>query len=170
MLTNGALMTQDVSTTFGFLPPPTTLEAFLLGQDYAAIPLHTYPTGHFYIQVLLNEQPARFLVDTGSGFTLVDVKQKDNFHIQSIPSTDVGTGAGGTGLVIELSAHNSLRLGSINFTDCLLRVLTLESINARFREFNYPEIDGALGADLLTEGRAIIDYVNLRLYLKRAVA
>jgi hypothetical protein len=160
-------MTKDVSTSFGLPSQPTTLEAFLLSQDFAAIPLHKYPTGHFYTQVVLNEQPARFLVDTGSGFTLFDLKQKDKFDLQSIPSTDVGTGAGGTGLVIELSEHNNLRLGPVNFTDCLLRILTLESVNARFREFNYPEIDGALGADLLTEGQAIIDYVNLRLYLKR---
>ncbi len=143
------------------------MASFLFSQNYGAITLHKYPTGHFYTQVVLNNQPARFLVDTGSGFTLFDLKQKDKFHLQSIPSTDIGTGAGGTGLVIELSEHNTLDLGPIKLIDCLLRVLTLESINTRFREFDYPEIDGALGADLLTESQAIIDYVNLRLYVKR---
>lgn len=159
-------MNQDLSTQLATLTQEITLSALLLGQNYVAIPLKKYPTGHFYSDIVLNDQPGIFLLDTGAGFTLFEEKRRHKFNIKATPSPDIGTGAGGTGIVIELSAHNQLSIGQFTTSNCLLRVMTLESINARFRAFNYPEIDGAIGADLLTAGKAIIDYVNLTLYLK----
>lgn len=159
-------MNQDLSSRSVSHASENTLKEFLLAQHYVAIPLEQYPTGHLYTQVVLNNQVGIFLLDTGSGYTLLEEKHKHRYNIKATPSKDIGTGAGGTGLVIELSEPNQLRIGLFRTDACILRVLRLESINARLREFGFQEIDGAIGADLLKEGNAIIDYVQMTLYLK----
>ncbi len=44
--------------------------------------------------------------------------------------------------------------------------MPLDHINNAFKQMGIEEVDGVIGADILTTGKAIIDYANLILYLK----
>lgn len=51
--------------------------------------------------------------------------------------------------------------------DFKIHLMSLDHINNAFRQLNLKEIDGVIGADMLTQGKAIIDYENLVLYLRK---
>ena len=45
-------------------------------------------------------------------------------------------------------------------------LMNLDHVNHSFKKMGHEAIDGVIGADILTERRAIIDYYNQILYLK----
>ena len=45
--------------------------------------------------------------------------------------------------------------------------MNLDHVNNAFKSLGIKETDGVIGADILSDRKAIIDYTNLILYLKR---
>jgi hypothetical protein len=45
--------------------------------------------------------------------------------------------------------------------------MNLDVINQTFADYEMEKIDGIIGADILSEKEAIIDYAKLMLYLKK---
>jgi hypothetical protein len=45
--------------------------------------------------------------------------------------------------------------------------MKLDHVNKAFTSMGLKEVDGVIGADILTENKAIIDYSNLILYLRK---
>ena len=45
-------------------------------------------------------------------------------------------------------------------------LMSLNHVNNAFERFGLKKVDGVIGADILTSNKAIIDYVDLSLYLK----
>lgn len=46
-------------------------------------------------------------------------------------------------------------------------LMNLDHMNTAFKQHGLEEIDGVIGAELLLSGKAIIDYANMILYLKK---
>ena len=45
--------------------------------------------------------------------------------------------------------------------------MNLDHVNSAFESMGLEKVDGVIGADILTNYNAIIDYKNLTLYLKK---
>ena len=45
--------------------------------------------------------------------------------------------------------------------------MNLDHVNNAFNSMGLKEVDGVIGADILSSNKGIIDYTNLTLYLKK---
>jgi hypothetical protein len=90
----------------------------------------------------------------------------ERFEISSKKSKTKASGAGGTGMKTEISAHNILQVGSWKNADFGLVIFDLSHVNEALESYKAKAVHGIIGADVLLEGKAIIDYFNHYLYLK----
>lgn len=144
------------------------LYGFMLKDGYVAIKLSKYITGHLYTdEMSINGIKGKFILDTGAGGTVIEESRKDKFRIKTEASLEKAVGAGGSGMNISVSMNNRVELGAYIVPQMMLRTMDLDHVNNAFRQLGIPEVDGIIGADLLYNGNAVIDYVNMILYLKK---
>lgn len=145
----------------------TELEKFLTKQNnYVKIPITKTASGHLHIVAILNGVEGEFILDTGAGATVIENKRKEKFKLQTEEATNSGTGAGGT-QSMQKSLNNNFKIGSLEKPAFNLYVMNLDHVNNALKSMGLNEVDGVIGADILTENKAIIDYSNLVLYLKK---
>lgn len=117
---------------------------------------------HIFIDAQINGKPARMLVDTGASRTVFDavrIKQfldekETNFEKNDKLSTGLGTNTMESHSVII----NRFGLGNTVFDDYNAVILNIDHVNQSYSQLGFPEIDGVLGGDLLSELKAVIDY------------
>ena len=144
-----------------------SLESYLTKDNYVKLELKKMPSGHLHIFGQLNGVNGNFILDTGAGVTVIEEKSKDKFHMQTKESEEQATGAGGTGIRMQSSEKNILRTGELELKELNLMLMNLDHVNNAFESMGLEKIDGVIGADILTNNKAIIDYYNLILYLKK---
>lgn len=147
------------STTFN-------LEENLLKQGYSKIQLKKLMSGHLQLTAKINEVKGNFILDTGAGKTVIEKQQKEKFKLTSKELNETAVGAGGANLAIQNSKNNSFTLGDLLLTNMEFILMSLDHVNVAFEQMGMEKIDGVIGADILTNQKAIIDYVNLIIYLK----
>ena len=87
--------------------------------------------------------------------------------MESKDSEKIGAGAGGSSIQMEDSENNTIVIGDITIENQSLKLMNLDHVNNAFKSIGIKETDGVIGADILTDREAIIDYSNLILYLKK---
>lgn len=144
-----------------------SLGEFLADQHYQLVSLNKIATGHLVVEAFINEIPGAFIVDSGAGATVVDKKNIELFRLNAVVDGDTGAGAGGTGLTVYSSLDNKLSINEFNISSFKIAAMNLEHVNAGLKEFGVEEtIHGIIGADLLEQADAVIDYAGKCLYLK----
>jgi beta-lactamase superfamily II metal-dependent hydrolase len=144
-----------------------SLNDFLLKDGYVKIKMQKFITGHLYATGNLNGISGTFLIDTGAGATIIEEKRKEKFKMKTEDSGQKATGAGSSGLSVGISNNNKFVLDKFIFGSDTLRLMNLDHVNKALKSIGIGEIDGVIGADILTSGMAIIDYTNLVIYLKQ---
>jgi hypothetical protein len=144
-----------------------TLTQFLSSAGYKTIPLQKYPTGHLYTEVNINGAKGRFILDTGAGTTVVEEKRKEKFKMISVQTHEKATGAGSSDMKLLSSESNKLILSSYSIDNFTVMLMNLDHVNSALKQLGFEEVDGVIGADLLKQGEAVIDYANMILYLKQ---
>lgn len=81
-------------------------------------------------------------------------------------SEEEATGAGGTNIQMQASDGNNFTFDTFKINDFNLLLMNLDHVNDAFESMGLEKIDGVIGADILTNHNAIIDYSNLILFLK----
>jgi len=142
------------------------LGKFLSKNDYVAVQMQKLITGHLYTEATLNGVKGRFILDTGAGATVIETTKKDKFKMTAVESKDKATGAGGTGMKVQESVKNKISLGNYTYNNDTLRLMSLDHVNQVLKSLGIEEMDGVIGADILTAGNAVIDYTKMVLYLK----
>ncbi|MFK7951795.1 MAG: retropepsin-like aspartic protease [Ekhidna sp.] len=143
------------------------LESYLTKDDYVKLELKKMSSGHLHIFGKLNGVNGNFILDTGAGATVIEEKNKEKFHMQTKESKEQATGAGGTGMQMQNSEKNNLKIEKLELKEINLMLMNLDHVNNAFESMGLEKIDGVIGADILTVNKAIIDYSNLVLYLKK---
>ncbi|RDY57741.1 retropepsin-like aspartic protease [Flagellimonas nanhaiensis] len=143
-----------------------SLKAFLSDTGYTELEMQKLPSGHLHLTGVLNGVQAKFILDTGASGTLMDRKNKDKFKMESKESELQAAGAGTSNMQMQASSNNQLTLGDLKIDDMNLMLIDMDHVNKAFERFGLEPVDGVIGADLLTNYKAIIDYVNLSLYVK----
>ena len=142
------------------------LNGFLSNEGYIELKMQKLPSGHLHIAGVLNGNDANFILDTGASGTVIDAKRKEKFQMESKATDRQAAGAGGSTMQMQVSNDNELRLGDLNMQDMDLMMINLDHVNMAFERLGIEPVDGVIGADVLTDYEAIIDYVNLTLYVK----
>lgn len=145
------------------------LKNILVRKGYVNIKLKKINTNHFEIKATLNGVKGRFILDTGASNSCVDILLADKFKLQVEDSETKAAGAGAIGMETKLASQNILEIKDWKYNNCTIVLLDLTHVNTALTEHNAKAVDGIIGADILEKGKAIIDYKNQLLYLKRLV-
>lgn len=136
-------------------------------QGYERIQLKKMPSGHLQMQVSLNGVPGNFILDTGAGATILEEKRKSAFLLTSRKSNKQVTGTGGGAMGMQLSTGNKMQIGQLVLDNSSIYLINLDHVNKAFQNMKLEEVDGIIGADILSAKRGVIDYTNLILYLRK---
>jgi hypothetical protein len=88
------------------------------------------------------------------------------FSMETMDSKAKATGAGSSNMDTLLSKDNVIAINTWQVSQWELIVLDLSHVNDALPVFETKKVQGILGADLLSEGAAVIDYAKKWLYLK----
>ncbi len=143
-----------------------SLRQFLLKKGFKRIKLRYTQTNHFEVNASINGVEGKFILDTGASSTCVDFSRVKHFKLFARESKVKAAGAGATNMMTQVSENNKLTLGVWEEPDADVVVFDLSHVNEALINHEATEVDGIIGADILKEGKAIIDYKQKALYLK----
>ncbi|MBL6670243.1 MAG: aspartyl protease family protein [Flavobacteriaceae bacterium] len=143
------------------------LESYLSKAEYVKLKMKKMPSGHLHLFGKLNGVDGNFILDTGAGVTVIEEKNKEKFKMQSKNTDEKATGAGGADIQIQDSENNYFKFENFITSELNLTLMNLDHVNNAFESMGLEKVDGVIGADILTNYSAIIDYSNLVLYLKK---
>lgn len=141
-------------------------QKILSKNKYKKINFKVSKTQHLLIKASINGVKGNFILDTGASNSCVGFESIEKFSLQPEHSKTKAAGAGATGMFTQLSKNNTLQLGRWKDAECHLVIFDLTHVNTALTQYKAKPVDGIIGADILLEGKAIIDYYNHCLYLK----
>lgn len=129
------------------------------------VPLFLLGSQHLAVKGKINSVSVILLIDTGASNTCIDHSLKDELLLETEDYAVRGTGAGAADLQLWQSHNNSLQLRHFKKLNCSLLLMDLSVVNQAMRAHGLEPIHGVIGADLLVEHQAIIDYRELKMEL-----
>ena len=69
-------------------------------------------------------------------------------------------------MITQIAKDNTLQLGRWKDSEFHLVIFDMSHVNEALRQYKAKPVQGIIGADVLLQGKAIIDYYNNCLYLK----
>lgn len=145
------------------------LQKVLKKEKYKKIKFKIIQTQHLLIKVKINDVPGNFILDTGASNSCIGFESIERFKLTTKNSKTKAAGAGGTGMKTQISKDNSLQIGSWKNDDFGIVIFDLSHVNEALQQYKAKPVHGIIGADVLMEGKGIIDYYNHYLYLKQGV-
>lgn len=145
------------------------LQKVLKKEKYKKIKFKIIKTQHLLIKAKINDVSGNFILDTGASNSCVGFESIERFKLTTKNSKTKAAGAGGTGMETQISKHNSLQIGSWKNHDFGIVIFDLSHVNEALQQYKTKPVHGIIGADVLMEGKGIIDYYNHYLYLKQNV-
>lgn len=142
------------------------LNDILKKEKYRKIKFRITKTQHLLIRAEINGVKGNFILDTGASNSCVDFSGVDLFRLTAGNSKTKAAGAGATGMLTQLARANKLKIGTWKDHDFNLVIFDLSHVNQALNEYKARAVHGIIGADVLMNGKAIIDYYNHCLYLK----
>lgn len=124
---------------------------------------------HLFVEISVNEQPIRLLLDTGASRTVFDMEviQRVCADIELEENEDKATGLGSSQVENFIVILNSLALGEIQLLEYQTGVLNLSHVNMSYNNMGFSPIGGVLGSDILMKFNAVIDYKKRKLFLEK---
>lgn len=142
------------------------LQDFLQKKKYKKVKFKVLKTQHLLITAKINGIKGNFILDTGASNSCVGLEGIEKFNLFTEISETKAAGAGATGMETQLSENNSLQLSWWKSNNLNLVVFDMHHVNLALQQYKMKPVDGIIGADILLEGKSIIDYYNHYLYLK----
>lgn len=142
------------------------LHEILRKEKYKKINFKISKTQHLLIKATLNGVKGNFILDTGASNSCVGFESIERFDLKAGKSKTKAAGAGGTGMITQLAKNNTLQIGRWKTEELHLVIFDMKHVNQALREYKVKSVDGIIGADILLEGKGIIDYYNHCLYLR----
>lgn len=143
------------------------LHIILKKENYRKIKFKIIKTQHLVIKAKINGVIGNFILDTGASNSCVGFECVDLFVLKATNSKTKASGAGATGMHTELALKNHLQLGSWKDSEFDLVIFDLSHVNEALVQHKAKPIHGIIGADILMKGKAIVDYYNHYLYLRK---
>ena len=154
-------MNQRVTTT-------ENITQFLTSMGYIAIPFRQNVAGLLLINAKINDVDGVYILDSGAGQTVVDVKHLDTLKLKlNYDETALtGGGVGAHSLENIPSYNNKIEINNFKIDGLAVAVMSLETAwESLARVGAHEKISGIIGVDILKTGNAIIDFSTMTLYL-----
>ena len=142
------------------------LHEILKKEKYKKIKFKISKTQHLLLKAKINGISGNFILDTGASNSCVGLDEIEYFNLTAYDSKTKAAGAGGTDMATQIAKDNSLQLGRWKTNEFHLVVFNMTHVNTALQHYKAKPVHGIIGADVLLEGKAIIDYYNHYLYLK----
>ena len=142
------------------------LAMVLKEEGYKKIVFSLSKTQHLLLKAKINGIAGDFILDTGASTTCIAHTAIDYFNLRAEGSSAKASGAGAVGMDTQVSHHNSLQLGRWKTKGFSLIVFDLSHVNQALEGYKARPVHGIIGADVLMQGAAIIDYGNRHLFLR----
>jgi hypothetical protein len=116
---------------------------------------------HVFVNLIINKQPCRLLLDTGASKTVMDTERVHAFlsikdHVQAHHTKSVGLGA--AELETQIATLRNWEMKKFKLRKFEVAILPIAHVNTTYEGINLPPIDGVLGSDFLVKYKAIINY------------
>ena len=144
-----------------------TLYQLLRSKGYTRVRLQTLPTNHYVVVATLNGVIGRFILDTGASSSCVSTELAVHFHLNAKPSEEKASSASANELDTKVAHHNTLKIGSWSSKRRSVVLFDMQAVNLALQKIDIESVDGIIGADILQSTKAVIDYQNDWLYLKK---
>lgn len=145
----------------------TSLKKVLRKKKYVRIKLKKIVTNHLELKAKINGIKGTFILDTGASNSCVGLDLIAQFNLISEESEIKAAGAGATDMETQKSENNHLQIGKWKTNTCNLVLFDLTHVNTALTQHEAEKVHGIIGADILQEGKAFIDYDKKVLYLKK---
>lgn len=142
------------------------LHDILKKEKYKKLNFKVSKTQHLLIKAKINGVLGNFILDTGASNSCVGFESIDYFNLTAGKSKTKAAGAGATGMTTQLAKNNSLKIGLWKTANFHLIIFDMTHVNQALQQYKAKPVHGIIGADILLEGKAIIDYYNHCLYLR----
>lgn len=142
------------------------MQLLLKKEKYKKINFKVSKTQHLLVKASINGVKGNFILDTGASNSCVGFESIALFQLTAGNSTTKAAGAGATGMFTQIAKDNILQLGRWKDTEFHLVIFDMSHVNEALRQYKAKPVQGIIGADVLLQGKAIIDYYNHCLYLK----
>lgn len=142
------------------------LQDILKKEKYKKINFKVSKTQHLLIKATINGVSGNFILDTGASNSCVGFEEIELFNLKAGRSKTKASGAGATGMFTKLAKNNTLKIGRWKTENLHLIIFDMAHVNEALRQYKAKPVHGIIGADILLEGKAIIDYYNHCLYLQ----
>ena len=115
---------------------------------------------HLIAEGLINNKPARFVVDTGASRTVFDKDRILNYidNPEFNEKEGISAGIGGTDLSTFIFNIEELSFGNLKINDYQAVAMDLSNVNNSYAMLKLPPIDGVLGGDLMKKHQTVINY------------
>lgn len=137
------------------------------GAESADLPFHLGSDRRPYLHVKLNGRDALFVVDTGSGFTVISSEAAKRFRVSEIAKGGKSQGVGGTGkFEIVYGLIRSMDIGAtmLRMVPCFIR-----KFHGDTERPTEERADGFIGLSIMSRFIVELDYKEHRLRLDRRV-
>jgi hypothetical protein len=140
--------------------------SILKKNHYKKIKFKISKTHHLLVKATINSISGNFILDTGASNSCVGFESIELFHLKAGHSKTRAAGAGAIGMYTQVAKNNTLSLGRWKTAEFHLVIFDMKHVNEALLQYKAKPVQGIIGADILLEGKAIIDYANQCLYLK----
>ncbi len=127
-------------------------------RQFVLIPITREKSHHITVVAHLSGRPARFVVDTGAGGTILDVEAVSQYKLKLSSASRKGGGVGSAAMRMNYVSKHDLTLGGLDLSGPKLLTLNLSHVNAGLTKNKVEPVVGVIGADVLWNRHAIIDY------------
>lgn len=143
------------------------LEQLLKEKDYIKSNFKLSKTQHLLVNAKINGIEGSFILDTGASNSCVDFQYEDYFKLTSKETKTKVAGAGAIGMSSKISEYNILKIGRWEAYQIHIVLFDLTHVNEALSFVKAKPVHGIIGADVLLEGKAIIDYENKHVFLRK---
>lgn len=115
---------------------------------------------HLIAEGMINNKPARFVVDTGASRTVFDKDRILNYidNPEFNKKEGISAGIGGTDISSFIFNIEELSFGDLKINGYQAVAMDLSNVNNSYAMLKLPPIDGVIGGDLMKKHQAIINY------------
>ena len=142
-----------------------TLNKFLKKSGYNSVKLIFLKTKHYLIEAKVNGIIGRFILDTGASNSCICTSLEGKFKVISIENKEKASSANSEMTHTKISKKNKIQIGNWEEKINLIS-FDMNHINNALSEKKVYPIDGIIGADVLKQSNAILDYKTNKIYMK----
>ena len=143
-----------------------SLRKLMEGKGYHRIKLKFTETNHFELVARINKIEGNFILDTGASSSCVGFEAVEHFNLLAEVSEVRAAGAGATNMLTRIAQQNTIEIKGWKKKKIALVLFDLTHVNEALVNHKAEKVHGIIGADILKNGKAVIDYKNRALYLK----